>query len=154
MPLIYLGDELATLNDHGYRNDPDRANDSRWANRPAMAWDRLPFASIPGTIESRVAEGLAHLVLARRHPAFAGQDTVVHDLGDNAVFAFTRRTGDEAILILANWTERTIDIPAEQIRALIEVPWAIDLLGGTPWSRGDGRVTLAPYEQRWLTGRE
>ena len=153
MPLIYLGDELATLNDHAYRDDPNRASDSRWANRPEMAWDRLPLVGIPGTAEARVTEGLARLALVRRHPAFSGHDTVVHDSGDNAVFAFTRRTEDEAVLVLANWTERTIRMPDDTVRELLDVPWAIDQLGGEPWSRDDDSLTLAPYQQRWLTGR-
>ncbi len=153
MPLIYLGDELATLNDHGYRDDPDRAGDSRWANRPEMAWDRLRLVDIPGTAEARVTEGLARLALVRRHPAFTGPDTVVHDVGDNAVFALTRQTGGEAVLILANWTERTIHLPAEIIHSLMDVSWAIDLLGGEPWSRSDDGITLTPYQQRWLTER-
>ncbi len=153
MPLIYLGDEIATLNDHAYRDDPNRAGDSRWANRPAMAWDRVPLTEVPGTAEARVTEGLARLALVRRHPAFAGHDTVVHDVGDNAVFAFTRRTGDEAVLILANWTERPIQIADETVRALLDVPSAIDLLGGEPWSHTDEGFILAPYQQRWLTGR-
>jgi len=153
MPLIYLGDELATLNDHGYRDDPERASDSRWANRPEMAWDRLPLVDRPGTAEARVTEGLARLALIRCHPAFAGLETVVDDVGNNAVFAFTRRTDDEAVLILANWTEGTVQIPASTLNALLDVSWAIDLLGGEPWSDSDDGITLAPYQQRWLTGR-
>jgi amylosucrase len=35
IPLIYLGDEVGTLNDYGYRTDPARAEDSRWVHRPA-----------------------------------------------------------------------------------------------------------------------
>ena len=31
IPLIYLGDELATLNDYSFRADPTKADDSRWA---------------------------------------------------------------------------------------------------------------------------
>ncbi len=153
MPLIYLGDELATLNDHGYRDDPDRAADSRWANRPRMAWDRLPLVDRAGTPEAKVSEGLARLVLVRRHPAFASPETIVHDVGDDAVLAFTRQTGEDAVLILANWTERTIVIPSGTVARLLKAPAAIDLLGGAPWSGTVGPVKLAPYQQRWLTVR-
>lgn len=34
IPLIYLGDEIATLNDYTYRYDPAKAYDSRWVHRP------------------------------------------------------------------------------------------------------------------------
>ena len=39
MPLIYMGDEIGLLNDMGYRDDPDRAADGRWMQRPSMDWD-------------------------------------------------------------------------------------------------------------------
>ncbi len=34
IPLLYLGDEAATLNDYSYVNDPAKADDSRWVHRP------------------------------------------------------------------------------------------------------------------------
>ncbi len=39
IPLIYMGDELAMLNDYSYRDNPDHAHDSRWVHRPKMDWD-------------------------------------------------------------------------------------------------------------------
>ena len=39
IPLIYMGDELAALNDYGYLDNPDHAHDSRWIHRPRMDWD-------------------------------------------------------------------------------------------------------------------
>ena len=153
MPLVYLGDDLATLNDHGYGDEPDRAGDSRWANRPAMAWDRLPLADQTGTPEQRVMDGLARLALLRRHPAFAGPETTVHDVGDDGIFSFTRRTGDDAVLVLANWTERTIEISASVVASLLGARSASNLLDGERWSTAKGSVRLAPYQQRWLTSR-
>ena len=35
IPLIYMGDEIALLNDHGYLADPEHAHDSRWIAPPA-----------------------------------------------------------------------------------------------------------------------
>ena len=34
IPLIYLGDEVATLNDHTWQRDAHKAVDSRWLHRP------------------------------------------------------------------------------------------------------------------------
>lgn len=153
VPLVYLGDELATLNDLGYRADPDRATDSRWANRPRMDWGRLALAERPGTPEARVSDGLATLALARRHPAFASPVTTTHDLGSDDVFAFTRGVGDDRVVVLANWTERPATLPVGPTRWLLPHPDAsTDLLGGEPWDAASDLV-LAPYEQRWLTRR-
>jgi amylosucrase len=40
MPLIYSGDEIATLNDYSYKQDPKKAHDSRWLHRPFFDWER------------------------------------------------------------------------------------------------------------------
>jgi amylosucrase len=39
IPLIYMGDELALLNDRSYQDLPEHAHDSRWMHRPRMDWD-------------------------------------------------------------------------------------------------------------------
>jgi len=38
IPLIYLGDEIGTLNDYNFRDDPDHEQDSRWVHRPRANW--------------------------------------------------------------------------------------------------------------------
>ncbi len=40
IPLIYLGDEIGTLNDYGYLDNPAHQNDSRWVHRPKADWER------------------------------------------------------------------------------------------------------------------
>ena len=40
IPLIYLGDEIATLNDSDYESDPGKKDDSRWAHRTDFDWER------------------------------------------------------------------------------------------------------------------
>ncbi len=37
-PLIYMGDEIALLNDYSYRDVPEHAHDSRWIQPPRMDW--------------------------------------------------------------------------------------------------------------------
>jgi amylosucrase len=46
IPLIYLGDEIAMLNDYSYRADPDKVNDSRWVHRPKTDWKNTPGAAM------------------------------------------------------------------------------------------------------------
>jgi len=38
LPALYMGDEIALGNDEGYRDDPARAAEGRWLQRPAMDW--------------------------------------------------------------------------------------------------------------------
>lgn len=73
MPLIYLGDEIGTLNDYSYLEHPDRAGDSRWVNHPATDWDKVARRHDPNTVEGRVYRRLTHLIALRKaHAAFGG----------------------------------------------------------------------------------
>ena len=82
IPLIYLGDEVGTLNDYGYRNDPSKVSDSRWVHRPHADWTKIARREETGTLESTSLRWLetTHLS-AEGHGAFAGSDTSVVDTG-------------------------------------------------------------------------
>ena len=44
LPLLYLGDEIAQLNDDGFRDVPALAADARWVHRPRFSEERLATA--------------------------------------------------------------------------------------------------------------
>ena len=46
VPLLYMGDELALLNDPGWADDPAHTGDNRWLHRPPMDWPRPTGAPI------------------------------------------------------------------------------------------------------------
>jgi hypothetical protein len=54
IPLIYMGDELALLNDQTYEKDPALADNNRWMHRPRMDWDAAARRTDRDTVESRV----------------------------------------------------------------------------------------------------
>ena len=66
IPLIYLGDEIGTLNDYGYRDDPDKAGDSRWVHRPAADPARYAARTDSRTVEGQVYGGLRRLIAIRQ----------------------------------------------------------------------------------------
>ena len=47
VPLLYLGDEVAQLNDYSYIDDPATAGDSRWVHRPARPVERYAQRTDP-----------------------------------------------------------------------------------------------------------
>ena len=59
--LIYLGDEVGTLNDYGYAADPALAGDSRWVHRPATDGGRHELRDDPETLDGRIFAGLTRL---------------------------------------------------------------------------------------------
>ena len=63
IPLIYMGDELAMGNDHGYLDVPEHAHDSRWLHRPKMDWT---VAAATEGVSARVRQGVSHILARRR----------------------------------------------------------------------------------------
>ena len=39
IPMLYSSDEVGRLNDYSYKDDPDKAADSRYIHRGAFQWD-------------------------------------------------------------------------------------------------------------------
>ena len=68
LPLLYMGDELGLLNDHGFADDPAKAADNRWLHRPAMDW-ALAERAVGGEtddVATRVYHAITRLVHARK----------------------------------------------------------------------------------------
>lgn len=149
IPLIYLGDEVGTLNDHGYLDDPDKASDSRWVHRPPRDAARYAARHRPGTAPARIFEGLQRMIRVRQQtPAFAGGRLTGFRAGDPALLGYTRGApGAGRVLVLCNFSETPRSAPAVVFSAMPEE--AADLLTGTARRLRDG-LTLAPYEVLWL----
>jgi amylosucrase len=151
IPLLYLGDELATLNDYGYRDDPAHAADSRWAHRPRF--DPAAFARRldPSTIEGRLFTRLKQLIEVRTtEPAFAVGETTVFDPGSDHVFAYVRRAGGRQVLALANLTETPQTIAANVLRVYGQSYAFTDLVDGEAVS-ATANLVLGAYQFVWLT---
>jgi glycosidase len=117
IPLIYLGDELATINDYSYRDDPTKVRDSRWVHRPAADWTAAGQRSQDGTPAFRVFSGLSRLIAMRKaHPVFSGHETEIIDTGNPAVFGYLKTHAGERALALANFSEQEQVIPTNLLR--------------------------------------
>jgi len=146
IPLIYLGDEIATLNDYSYRDDPHESEDSRWVHRPRFDWARAEARHDPATEAGRVFQALRHLIAIRqRTPAFANGATHFMDANNEHVLAFER--GGE-VLVLANFSEE-----AQTVRLAWMPPDPVDLIGGASYARHKP-FDLEPYQVLWLASAE
>jgi len=148
--MLYIGDEIATLNDYSYKDDPAKAEDGRWVHRPRFDWDRAAHRSDIPTPEGRVYQGLKHLISLRKAmPTFGSGKTVFFDSGNPHVLAYI--CGSE-VLALANFSERAQTIPGDFVQAQLGTTqgWH-DLIASTQNAAGD--VTLEPYQFVWLVAQ-
>jgi amylosucrase len=158
IPLIYLGDEVAQLNDYSYVDDPATADDSRWVNRPrypAEAYARRHDASTPA---GAVYAGLTRLIRVRREtPELAAGDLVPFDAKHPAVLGYQRpgvtdaaASVDTAVLCLANVGDSPATIDALTLSGF--APEAHELITDrrTTLDRG---IVLEPCHVAWLRVR-
>lgn len=152
IPLIYMGDELALPNDHGYLDNPDHAHDSRWIHRPRMDWALADRRHGDDSPAARVFRG-TRAILARRRATAALHAAVpirVVGSGLNGVLAFQRLAPTGTVLCLFNFTETWQHLPEGWARALGAAQMH-DALSDNPVVPQDGAVVLPPYARVWLT---
>ncbi len=148
IPLIYLGDEVGTLNDDSYLQDPGKASDSRWVHRPARNNALYAQRLDEHTTAGRIFLGLRHMIDVRAsHEAFAGGTLTDFRAGNGSVLAFTRQGPASRVLVLANFSEHPQHSAPIVFSAL--PPSARDLLSGQMRDMHNG-ITLGPYEVLWL----
>jgi amylosucrase len=150
IPLLYLGDEVGTLNDYTYRDDPGKAHDSRWVHRPRTDWEKMARRNDPATIEGRLYGELRRLITLRQeHPVFAGYEMDVIDPANPHVFGYVRYQEGQRVLVLANFSEREQPVAANQVRIYGIGYTFTDLVTGET-IRLDRDLMLAPYRFVWL----
>ena len=148
IPLIYLGDEVGTLNDHGFADDPARADDSRWVHRPrrdeARYAQRHDASSAPG----RVHAGLRRLIDVRRAtPALGGGRLVGFRSGNPHVLGYLRGECAQRVLVLVNFSEH----PQHLLPVVFSggAPSGHELLSSRHVVLRQG-LRMAAYEVFWL----
>jgi amylosucrase len=152
IPLLYMGDELALLNDPSYLDEPEHAEDNRWMHRPRMPWAKASRRTDPATLEGRVYAMVKHLGDVRRSlPALhAAVESVPTETSNPAILAVLRShaAGDLVQLYNVSPDWQRCDVAA--LGALHDRALT-DHLSGDPLRIEAGQVVLAPYAAVWLT---
>ena len=66
IPVLYSGDEMGQVNDYSFKEDPDKAEDSRYIHRGAMRWDLAENITDPETVEGKMFQRLNQLEEIRK----------------------------------------------------------------------------------------
>jgi amylosucrase len=153
VPLLYLGDELAQLNDHGYLADPAKAPDNRWLHRPPMDWAAAARRHEPGSVPGRAFAALRRLAELRRtrRALHGGGGTEAVWTDDPHVFAYVREHLGQRFLALANFADEPRSVAASLVAAHGLDLASCDVAGPGFVPVGD-RLVLAPHAYAWLTG--
>jgi amylosucrase len=152
IPLIYLGDEIAMLNDYGYDRDPAKTGDSRWLHRTAFDWERAEQRRNPETVPGRVYQGLLRLIQLRgQNLAFTRGETEFVETGNKHVFGFFRSNEQHIAFMLANFSEQAQRLEARRLRQMGMRKTMVDLYAGRVITATQ-ELEMAPYQLMVLSG--
>ena len=150
IPLIYLGDEVGTINDYTYREDPAKFGDRRWVHRPFADWEKIDRRNAPHALETQVYGGLRRLIAVRKETAaFAEGEMSVVDADNPHVLGYVRKNDRGRILALANFSEREQRVAANTVRNHGLSYSFRDLVTGDIIALGED-LTLGSYQFVWL----
>jgi amylosucrase len=151
IPLIYLGDEIGTLNDYSFAFDPYKAGDSRWVHRPKADWAwRERVQNDPRSPHCHIFAELVRLIMLRKQqPAICGSNTEFVETGNGHLFAYVRHGGRQRLLVVANFSAQPQEMEANQLRVYGPGYRFTDLISGQALT-AERPLRLEPYQCMWL----
>lgn len=163
IPVLYMGDELAQMNDRSYQSDPAKNNDDRWLQRPYFDQDAQDHLQDMHRTSSLVFRQLCELLARRRElSCFAAhQPRMLLNTMNTQVLAFVRGVAHSAehCIYLGNFSEQVQTCASAEIFAQIghtriesqsdQLAQAhyVDVLSGELIG---AVIELPAYSQRWL----
>lgn len=107
IPVLYSGDEIAQVNDYTYKDDPNKADDSRYIHRGKMNWENAAKADDISTVEGRVFQELGMLEkIRKKEKAFVSYaDAWTIDTWDASILGMGRYYDGDKIIGLFNFSE-------------------------------------------------
>ena len=148
VPLLYLGDEVAQLNDYSYADDPVRRGDSRWVHRGNRPRDRYAQRDDPSTPAGRVYRRMTKLISVRQStPEFAGNELIPFHTPHPSVVGYQRPGAASRVLVLANVGDTEVSIDPLTLSGFERA--AFDLVHTSDVDLDDG-LALPPHGFVWL----
>jgi amylosucrase len=151
MPLIYSGDEIATLNDQSYLKDPAKKAEGRWVHRAIFDWKRSEKAKIMGTSEYEIYQSLKQMIAIRKSlPLLDGQTKQsALDMNTHQVYCLIRMDHEESFFALYNFSEFHQKVEVNELRTKVSGTRYTDLIQGRSFDLSQPIIELSPYEVIW-----
>ena len=116
IPMLYSGDEIGQVNDYTYKDDPDKAPDSRYIHRGKFCWDLAENIEKEGSVQEKIFHALIRLEEVRRKDAVFSADAEVYtkDYSDTSILWIVRKTEGRELHAVFNFSdeEKEIWMPA------------------------------------------
>lgn len=105
IPMLYSGDEIGQVNDYSYKEDPDKAVDSRYIHRGRFHWELTEKRKDAGSVQGRIFQGLDRLERIRRKEEIFAADANVYtyDVHDDSILCIMREKNGEKFFGIFNF---------------------------------------------------
>jgi len=158
IPLLYYGDEIGTLNDTAYLDDEHKINDSRWAHRSSIDWEKAELRHQSGTVEHRIFSALKKMIAVRKEiPVFADFNNreLIH-LENPHLFVFSRFNLQRTfggVLVVGNFDARPqyLDLNTVDQAFKFHHTQIRDLYSGEMPVLFKDQLVIPPYHFYWLS---
>jgi len=158
IPLLYYGDEIGTLNNVDFQQDPHKAGDSRWAHRPVINWDKAENRKLPGSVEYRIFSVLKRMIAVRKEiDVFADfNNRELIDVGNPHLFVFSRYSpvkSSDRVLVVANFDGKPQHLNLDDVKYPPDVGSGrlVDLYSGGSPDIFKGSLVVPGYGFYWLS---
>lgn len=107
IPMLYSGDELGQVNDYSYKDDAEKASDSRYLHRGAFLWELADKRKDLSTVQGQLFQMLNRLEQIRRQENVFSQEAEVYtyDVHNDSVLGILREYKGERFIALFNFSE-------------------------------------------------
>lgn len=107
IPMLYSGDELGQVNDYSYKDDAEKASDSRYLHRGAFLWELADKRKDLSTVQGQLFQMLNRLEQIRRQENVFSQEAEVYtyDVHNDSILGILRKYKGERFIALFNFSE-------------------------------------------------
>lgn len=105
--MLYSGDELGQVNDYSYKDDAEKASDSRYLHRGAFLWELADKRKDLSTVQGQLFQMLNRLEQIRRQENVFSQEAEVYtyDVHNDSILGILREYKGERFIALFNFSE-------------------------------------------------
>ena len=119
IPMLYSGDEVGQVNDYTYKDDPEKAPDSRYIHRGKFNWDLVENIEDKNTVQGRLFHALSELEEIRRNESVFSTDAEVFtkDYSDTSILWIVRKSEGEELHAVFNFSDQDKEVWMPEVRS-------------------------------------
>lgn len=147
IPMLYSGDEIGQVNDYTYKEDMEKAHDSRYIHRGRFRWELAEKRRDEASVQGKIFTALDRLENIRKREAVfeASANVYTYDVHNDAMLCILREKEGERFFGLFNFSDR------EETARMWEKGDFSDMLTGAIMECKD--ITVPGHGFYWIKGR-